>query len=112
MTGPRFVDVLVEPGGGCEECALRFKMEDAPRPVRAVRWSGDGDEPVTCDVVGWSSQGGGSPVPAMACTVEDSGAGGATLVWGGDWGLRLTPRDGSPPLAESHLRIAPGDVLG
>jgi hypothetical protein len=112
MPDPRFVDVIVEPNDGCEPCALRFKMEDEPRPVRAVRWAGDDDRAVECDVVGWSSTSGGSPVPAMAVTIEDSSSGVATLVWGGDWGLRLTPRDGGVPFGESHLRLAPVDVLG
>ncbi len=111
-TGPRFVDVLVDQNGDCEECALRFKLEDEPRVVRAVMWYGDDDRPVACDVIGWSSAGGGTAIAAMGATVEDSSSGVATLVWGGDWGLRLTPRDGRPPFAESHLRVAPDDVLG
>jgi hypothetical protein len=111
MPDPRFVDVLVEENDGCPECTLRFKMEDEPRPVRAVRWTGDDDRTVVCDVLGWSSAGGGSAVPALGCTVEDSGSGGAVLVWGGDWGLRLVPRGGGPGFAESHLRLAPEDIL-
>lgn len=111
MPEPRFVDVFVEDNEGCEGCALRFKMEDEPRPIRAVRYHGDDDRPVDCDVVGWSSTGGGSALPAMGCTIEDSSSGVATLIWGGDWGLRLTPRDGGPTFAESHLRVSPEDVL-
>jgi len=111
MAEPRFVDVIVEANGGCEECALRFKMEDEPRAIRTVRWTGDDDRARVCDVFGWSSAGGGTAVPAHGCTVEDSGAGAAVLVWGGDWGLRLRPRDGGPEVAESHLRVDPGDIL-
>ena len=108
---PRFIDVLVDANDGCEECALRFKAEDEPRPARAVRFHGDDDLPLECDVTGWSSADGGSAVPALACTVEDSSSGSAILVWGGDWGLRLAPRDGRPAFGESHLRLSPHDIL-
>ena len=108
----RFIDVLVEANDACEECALRFKAEDEPRTIGTVRYHGDDDLPIECDVTGWSSENGGSPVAALACTIEDSSSGTAILVWGGDWGLRLTPRDGRPRFAESHLRLAPHDVLG
>jgi hypothetical protein len=108
---PRFIDVFVDDNESCEGCAHRFKAEDEPRPVRRVRWYGDDDRPRECTVVGWSSEGGGSEVAAMAVTVEDSSSGVAILVWGGDWGLRLAPVDGGEPFGESHLRIAPEDVL-
>jgi len=107
----RFIDILVDENDACEGCGLRFKMEDEPRPIRAVRWYGDDDRPVECDVTGWSAEAGGSSVPALGCTIEDSSAGVAVLVWGGDWGLRLSPRDGRPAFGESHLRISPEDVL-
>ena len=42
-------------------------------------------------VTGWSSADGGSPVPAYAVQVEDSGLGAAFVVYGADWGLRLRP---------------------
>ncbi len=126
---PRFVNVFVDPNPNCEDgCALRFKAEDEPRVVRAVRWFDQRDVAVDCDVVGWSSENGGTAVPATAVTIEDSSSGTAVLVWGGDWGVRLTPRragaaggareagaagePGEPFGApEGHLRIAPEDVL-
>lgn len=104
----RVVEVFVEDNDGCAGCALRFKAEDEPRPVRVVRWYGDDDRGVVCEVVGWSAEG---EVAAIACTIEDSSAGTAVLVWGGDHGLRLTPRDGGARFGESHLRLAPDDVL-
>jgi hypothetical protein len=103
-----FIEVLVDDNDACAGCAVRYKAEDAPRPVKTVRWYGDDDRGIVCDVVGWSPQG---PVPALACTVEDSGAGTAILVWGGEHGLRLTPRDGGASFGESHLRLAPDDIL-
>ena len=50
-----------------------------------------GQEPSLHRVTGWSSQDGGSPCPAYAVSIEESGAGQALLVYGGDWGLRLIP---------------------
>lgn len=105
----RFIDVLVDAHDGLADgCAMRFKAEDAPRTVAVVRWYDDADRAIDCDVTGWSSAGA---VPAQAVTIEDSSAGTAVLVWGGDLGVRLAPRDGSPPFFESHLRLSPEDVL-
>lgn len=109
---PRFIDVFLEPNPNCEECGLRFKAEDEPRVVTRVRWYDDSDRAVECAIVGWSSAGGGSPVPAMAVTIEDSSSGVAALVYGGDWGLRLTPIGGGESFGQSHLRIGPDDLLG
>ena len=66
---------------------------------------------VACDVVGWSSAEGGSACPALSVPVEDSGAGIATLVYGGDWGIRLTPRDGTEPFGEPYLLLADESML-
>ena len=47
---------------------------------------------VPCWVVGWSSEGDGTPEDGVECVaVEDSGAGLSYLVHGGDWGLRFQP---------------------
>ena len=64
-----------------------------------------------CEVVGWTSRDGGAPCPAYAVPVEDSGAGVATLIYGGDWGLRLTPKDGRPPFGEPYLLLDDEAVL-
>lgn len=99
MSAPRFIDVFVEPNPNTqEEAGLRFKSESAPRTVARVRLDGR-----WCSVTGWSSTGRGSPCPARAATIEDSSAGTAVLVFGGDWGLRLQPEDGSPAFGETHL---------
>ena len=42
-------------------------------------------------VTGWSSQGDGTPCPAMYVPVSDSGQAVVHLVYGGDWGIRLKP---------------------
>jgi hypothetical protein len=78
--------------------------------VTAVRYQGEAGE-AACDVAGWSSAGGGSPCAAWAVPVEDSGAGVSTLVYGGDWGLRLTPRDGGAPFGEPYLLLDAEAIL-
>ncbi|MFN7132484.1 MAG: hypothetical protein ACK4N5_10400 [Myxococcales bacterium] len=112
MSGRDPIDLVIDPNPNCPEGGdARFVPEDAPRPVRAVRyWSGP-EEHVECDVQGWSSAGGGSAVPAFGITVLDSGEGTAVVVYGGDWGVRLVPRDGRPAFGEPYLRIDAADVL-
>lgn len=47
------------------------------------------------DVTGWSSEGDGTPCPALYAPVSDSGQAVVHLVFGGDWGIRLRPEDSS-----------------
>jgi len=111
MVTPRFVNVFIDPNPNCPEgCDQRFHAVSAPRPVRLIRYAGGGDE-VECDVAGWTSAGGGTPCDAQAVPVEDSGAGVVTLLYGGDWGLRLTPRDGGPPFGEPYLLLDEDAIL-
>ena len=108
-----FIDVFVDPNPNCPEgCGLRFKAEDEPRAVAAVRYHTGPGEAVECDVAGWSSACGGSACAAHAVTVEDSGGGAATLIYGGDWGLRLTPKNGGPAFGEPYLTLDAANVLG
>jgi hypothetical protein len=103
----QFIDVFVDPNPNAPEgCGLRFKSESAARPVSRVRVDGR-----DCSVVGWSSDGDGSPCPALAVEVEDSSAGTAILVHGGDWGIRLTPDDGSEPFGEPYLCLSRASIL-
>ncbi len=53
-----------------------------------------------CAVTGLDE--GGTPCPATACLVEDSGDGACYLVIGGEWGLRLRI---------SHLAATPGESV-
>jgi hypothetical protein len=108
MSEPRFIDVFVDPNPNVADgCGLRFKAEDPPRPVSRIRYEG-----ALFTVQGWSSADGGRPCPAYAVTVEDSGSGTATLVYGGDWGLRLKPDSGGTVVGEPYLLLAPSAVLG
>jgi hypothetical protein len=43
------------------------------------------------EVVGWCSDGGGSPCDVTVVVIGDSGAGRSRLVMGGDNGVRLRP---------------------
>ncbi len=107
MPEPRYIDVFIEPNPNTPEgCGQRFKSESPPRLVSLVRYD-DG----LCQVSGWSSAAGGSPCPALASVVEDSGSGTAVLIHGGDWGLRITPRAGGESYGEPYLLLAPEAVL-
>ncbi len=107
-----FINLFIDPNPNCREgCDQLFLAISAPRPVRLVQHPSGGDEAVVCEVAGYTSQGGGTPCPASAVLVEDSGAGVATLIYGGDWGLRLTPRDGRPAFGEPYLLLDEEAIL-
>ena len=72
-----------------------FEALADPVPVSRVRLFEPGREHGVYEVTGWSSEGDGSPCPAMYAPVSDSGQAEAYLVFGGDWGVRFRP-DGSP----------------
>src|SRR5262245_40838905 len=104
MTGRRFVNLFIDPNPNCAEgCGQRFQTVSEPRPVRRIRYDAGAGEIVVCRVSGWSSAEGGVPCPAHAAQVEDSGAGVATLVYGGDWGIRLVPEGDGPPVGLPYL---------
>ena len=106
MAAGRIINVFIEPNPNCPEgCSQRFQATSGSRPVRSIRYSTGGDEAILCDVAGWSSEKDGTTCPARAVSVEDSGAGVVTLVYGGDWGLRIKPRDGSAPFGEPYLLL-------
>jgi hypothetical protein len=112
MGARRFINVFIDPNPNCPEgCSQRFQTTSDSRPVRRIRYApGDGSS-VECEISGWSSALGGSACPARAALVEDSGAGVATLLYGGDWGLRLVPRDGRPAFGEPYLLLEEDAIL-
>ena len=89
-----------------------------PFPVSRVRIFDGAPEGTVHFVTGWSSAGGGTPVPAFAAQVEDSGAGAAFVVYGGDWGVRLRPESSvewsltdPDQWGETHLVLADAEDL-
>jgi hypothetical protein len=96
-----------------------YKNAGLPFPVSHVRiYEGEPDGRL-CAVTGWTSASGGSEAPAYAVEVEDSSAGAAFLVYGGDWGLRLRPAESGAPWSlddaeqwgETHLVLASEEDL-
>jgi hypothetical protein len=96
-----------------------YKNLGLPFRVVQVRIYEGEPEGTLHDVVGWSSAGGGSPVDAFAVRIEDSSAGAAFLVYGGDWGVRLRPAGSeetwstgdAAQVGETHLVLASDDDL-
>ena len=93
-----------------------FKNLSEPLQVVRVRLFEGRPEGMLFDVTGWSSEGNGSPVEAYAVDVEDSGSGGAILIYGGDWGVRLKPvaapawdLSDAEQWGETHLVLADHD---
>ncbi len=94
MAASRYTHVDVEPNPNSLIGANQvFRNIDAPFAVARVRLYDDDPAGRRCAITGWSSAGDGSPATAYAVRVEDSSAGVAVLVYGGDWGVRLKPAD-------------------
>ena len=49
------------------------------------------------EIVGWCSEGGGTPCEVTVVLVGDSGAGESRLINGGDNGIRIRPAGSSEP---------------
>jgi len=116
LPGRRYVNVIVEPNPSCPDgCVQRFLAVGETRTVKRVLYSPGGYSPgggdaIECDVEGLTGPRGDS-CPARAVSVEDSGAGTALLLYGGDWGLRLRPRDGGAAVSEPYLLLDDDAVL-
>ncbi len=72
-----------------------FHDLEPPRGVQQVQLERDGKPPQGYDVVGWTLAG--TPVPAQAQKVDDSGEGVAILIHGHDAGLRFRPTGSTAP---------------
>ncbi len=70
---------------------MAYEAHRDPAPVSRVVLDEPGRARGVYLVTGWSSEGGGMPVPAMYAPVSDSGQAVVHLVFGGDWGIRLKP---------------------
>ena len=111
MGARRYVNLFIDPNPNCPEgCSQRFQAVGEPRTVRRILYSPGAGAALDCRVEGASSAPGGA-CPARAVSVEDSGAGVVTLVYGGDWGVRLQPTGGGPPIGEPYLLVDDDAIL-
>ena len=93
---------------------LRFKEVGPAQPLSQVKLYDRTSKGEWCDVVGWSDDDLHPVCPAFGQPVEDSGAGFAYLVFGGNCGVRLKPItvteewsvESSHQWGESHLLLA------
>ncbi len=115
-----FTYVQVEAGDNCPMSANQvFKNLAEPFRVARVRIYEGEPEGRLYAVTGWSSAGDGATCAAFAVQVEDSGAGAAYVVYGGDRGLRLRPADSKlgwsidepDQFGETHLVLADRDDI-
>ena len=84
----------VEDNANCDGVPqLVFNTMADPRPVAEVLTGDFGQEVRLHKVTGWSSENDGSPCAAFAVKIQESGAGEALLIYGGDWGLRFMPSE-------------------
>ena len=72
---------------------LRFKELGPPRAVSHVKWYERLSLGEWCEVTGWQDDTENPTCQAYAQKVEDSGAGAAYIVFGGNWGIRLKAED-------------------
>ena len=103
-----FVDIAVEPHDALPDgCSMRFKpigSMDEVRPIGRIRYESE-------DGLGgiWTVEAifsDGNRGPARTVPVEDSSAGSSNLVFGGDFGLRLTSLETGAEVAEPFLLLA------
>lgn len=93
---------------------LRFKEIGPPRTISQVKLYEHSPRGEWYDVVGWTNDESSPSCPAFGQPVEDSGAGVAYLVFGGNCGIRLKPASIHEPWSlasphqwgESHLLLA------
>jgi hypothetical protein len=90
--------IVIEANDNCAESgSWRFNAVEPPRPVSRVRLYDRVPEGEWLQIVGWTGQAHTPTCPALAQKIDDSGAGVAYLISGGDCGLRLKPADDASP---------------
>ena len=96
--------VEVEDNGNSYGVPLRtYQTKGEPYVVRQVKMDVPSGTGVPCWVVGWSSEGDGTPTAVECVAVEDSGSAVSYLVHGADWGLRFKPANEEGPPANWSL---------
>ena len=101
MADYTYVDVDSNPNSAMSANQVFRNMELPFRVVQVRIYEGE-PEGQLCAITGWASTDNGSPVNAYAVRVEDSSAGTAYLIYGGDWGVRLRPADDVAPWAHEN----------
>ena len=98
MAAPMHESIYIEvdDNANCEYMPLMLYEAHADAvPVARVVLDEPGRQPGLYQVTGWSSEGDGTPCPAMYAPVSDSGQAVVHLVFGGDWGIRMKPAESS-----------------
>ena len=91
---PESIYIEVEDNANCEYMPLMLYEAHADAvPIMRIVLDEPGRPPGVYQVTGWSSEGDGSPCPAMYAPVSDSGQAVVHLVFGGDWGIRMKPAE-------------------
>jgi hypothetical protein len=91
---PDSIYLEVEENANSEYMPLMlYEAHADPVPIFQVVLDEPGKAIGLYDVTGWSSEGDGSPCPALYSPVSDSGQAVVHLVFGGDWGIRMKPAD-------------------
>ncbi|MEE8126857.1 MAG: hypothetical protein V3T42_13675 [Nitrospirales bacterium] len=70
---------------------IRFKEVGPPREISHVKSYDRLPHGEWCEVTGWCDNLEQPLCPAFAQKVEDSGAGTAFIIFGGNWGIRFKP---------------------
>jgi len=84
--------VEVDANPNCDRSVfIRFRELGQPRTVLQVKVYDRISTGEWCHVTGWQDDPVKPACPVVARPVEDSGAGVAYLVSGGNWGIRLKP---------------------
>ncbi len=74
-----------------------FETRGEPKTASAIRVDAISGSDGPHDVVGWSSEGGGTPCDVTYVEISDSGAAVSLLVMGGDYGIRMRPANSPGP---------------
>jgi hypothetical protein len=86
--------LLIDANDNCSEGgSWRFNPLEPPQPVARVRLYERAPSGEWFDVVGWTGRLDRPVCGATVQKIDDSGAGVAYLITGGDWGVRLKPVD-------------------
>lgn len=85
----------IPPNPNCDATERVFHDVETARPVARIRLERARGVAAWYDVTGWTRAG--TPCPALAQKIDDSGEGVAFLIYGGDAGLRFRPADSGEP---------------